>query len=118
MYKPATVLLSTLVVSSLHAAPAAKKTEIPAELQSAIEATRHAVEPDGAGFKASNPGQNLELRFERTAAAVRLPDAEVRLRLTAFGRGSRLTQPEAATLTASKNRVEYRRGPLTELYVT
>lgn len=117
MINSAWTVVFTAFVSSLLAAPAAKDTQIPVELQAAIEAARNAVEPYGAGFKASNPKQNLELRFERTAASVRLPDAEVRLRLAGYGRGGPLAQPEAATLTAAGNRVEYRRGSLTEWYL-
>ncbi|MEO8659082.1 MAG: FG-GAP repeat protein, partial [Bryobacteraceae bacterium] len=86
-------------------------------MQAAIEATRHKVEPDGTGYQARNPEQNLDLRFNAAAATIRLPDAEVRLRLAGLGRGSELALPRAATVTATKNRVEYRRGPLTEWYV-
>lgn len=101
-------VMSTVVVFALAAAPVPRDAQVPTALHSAIEATRNAVEPDGAGFKASNPKQHLELRFETTAASVRLPDAEVRLRLAGYGPGSQLARPAAATLTAAGNRVEYR----------
>ena len=64
--------LNLLVVSSLLlGALGAKDTALPAGLPAAIEASRHALERDGAGYKASNPGQHLELRFEPTGAWVR-----------------------------------------------
>jgi len=60
-------LLILLGLSSLFAAPPAK---IPDGLQSAIKLSQHAVERDGAGFKAVNWKQNLDLRFDRTAVFV------------------------------------------------
>jgi hypothetical protein len=118
MNKFASALIATLVVSSfLLVASTTKTTEIPMELRAAIEATRHAIVPDGAGYKASNPGQSLELRFERTAATVIVPDGEAHLRLAGYGRSTQLLRPEGATLTASTNRVEYRHSLLTEWYV-
>src|SRR3954447_25207383 len=107
-------LLTLLELSSLFAAPPAK---IPDRLQSAIKLSQHTIERDGAGFKAVNWNQNLDLRFDRSAVLVRLPDAEVRLRLAGYGGGSELAKPMPATLTASKNRLEYHRGTLTEWYV-
>jgi hypothetical protein len=113
--------LTTILVCSLGVAapPAAKTPKIPKSLQAAIDATRHAVEADGPnGFVAHNPEQQLDLRFDGASAAVGLKDtAAVSLRLAAFGRGDQLTTPSAAVVTASKNRIEYRRGVVTEWYV-
>jgi hypothetical protein len=117
MTKLASILINTVTASSLFAAPGAKKTEIPIELQAVIEAARHAVEPDGAGYKASNSEQNLELRFEQATTTVIAPDGQLQLRFAGCGRGTQLVRQERATLAVSKNRVEYRRGPITEWYV-
>src|SRR4030095_4938001 len=100
-------LLNLLVMSSLlMGAPAAKDTSMPAGLQAAVEASRHALERDVAGYKASNPGQQLELRFEPGGAWVGTAEAGVRIRLAGYGRGSQRMAPAAAALSAAQNRVE------------
>jgi len=111
--------LNIVVASSLLLrAPATKETVMPAGLEAAIEAARHAMEPEGAGYRASNPRQQLALRFEQAGARVQAAEAAtVRLRLAGYGRGNQRIEPAEAVLRAAQNRMEYRRGALTEWYV-
>jgi uncharacterized protein (TIGR03437 family) len=78
----------------------------------------YAIEQDRSqGFTAQNAGQNLKLTFGSSEARLVHGDAAVALRLVGFGRAGRLRQPYAPLISSAKNRVEYRRGALTEWYI-
>src|SRR5579871_392822 len=78
----------------------------------------YAIEPDRChGFTAQNAAQNLKLAFDPSGARLVHGDSDIALRLVEFGRGDDLRPPDAAVISGSKNRVEYRRGRLTEWYV-
>jgi hypothetical protein len=111
------LVLNVVLVSSLLAAPVPTSSPMPAGLLSAMEEYRHAVEPEGEGYRAANHRQNFNLRFNKAAVSVQLPAGEVRLRLVGYGRGGQMRPPGAAALTAARNRVTYRREFLTEWYV-
>ena len=78
----------------------------------------YAMEPNSsAGFTAQNAAQNLKLSFGSSGTRLVHGDAALTLRVLGYGRSGKLQQPEAAALSSSRNRVEYRRGALTEWYV-
>ena len=78
----------------------------------------YAMEPDSRnGFAAQNAAQNLKLSFGSSGTRVIHGDAALTLRVVGFGRGSQLQLPDRAQLSGAGNRVEYRRGVLTEWYI-
>ena len=78
----------------------------------------YAMEPNSsAGFTAQNAAQNLKLSFGSSGTRLVHGDDAITLRVLGYGRSGKLQQPEAAALSSSRNRVEYRRGALTEWYV-
>jgi phospholipase C len=114
--------------------------EMPAGLQAAVERARYAIVPDQAAgvpiegltgglqsqmrepaYVAENPGQGLAARF--TAAGVTLGPGgrkavwHSRLHLTGVGYGAHPARPPPPALFAAENRIELRRGALTEWYV-
>jgi hypothetical protein len=64
-----------------------------------------------------NPAQQLSLEFNSDEARLKHPQGDAALRLTGYGYGGRLRTPAQAKLMASGNRVEFRRGELSEWYV-
>ena len=106
----------------LRAAPAGLSS-LPAEAQASVSAalgrdqwTYHAKE-QGEGWRLANPKHSLRADF--TARGVEIQTGAVRfgLRLSGLGRGARVEEMIAGTPKAKANRVEYRRGTLTEWYV-
>jgi hypothetical protein len=113
--------------------------EVPASLLAAIEKARYAVTSDPgtdvafeglkddlgspmpeAAFIASNPAQRLGARFTSRGVSLRPEGADAswrsELQLTGLGYGTRLEHPPQATPFAAGNRVELRRGVVTEWY--
>jgi hypothetical protein len=100
-------------------------TSMPAAAQPGISAalgrddSRYQVHPakrDG-GFRAENPQQGLKAEFTRQGIEVRSGTAQWGLALRGYGYGDALRAVTAASPQASANRVQYRRGALTEWYV-
>jgi len=95
-----------------------------AGIQSQIEVERHTItESDRPGrlYRADNPAQRFAAHFGAenvliTPSGRGDPAWELGLRLTSWGAADNLQQVEFAHATAEDNRVEYRRGPLTEWY--
>lgn len=62
--------------------------KLPATLESAFTASLHEVEGDGAGFRATNPAQNLQLSFRDQGVEVSSPVSSVVFRFQRYGRAS------------------------------
>ena len=94
-------------------------------IQEQIEAELHAItESDRPGrlYRADNAAQRFTAHFgaEDVLIAPRgrgEPAWQLGLQLTAWGAADDLQQVNFATATAEDNRIEFRRGPLTEWYV-
>jgi len=64
-----------------------------------------------------NPGHRLTARFTRDGAEVESAGNSFYLRFAGLGRGDKRVSPSSAQPHATANRVEFRRGDLTEWYV-
>lgn len=100
---------------------AASSVEPPAELRSAVSRTLRTIAPSSAGnYAARNPEQRLELDFERgglqLAPAVKNPGWQWGLTLQGYGLPGKIGPVQAAEAVASGQRLEYRRGAVTEWY--
>jgi len=97
--------------------------EIPLEGRYAISAAMgrelkaYHIEADGKDPRSTNTAQSLTARFFAEGVEVRTGKGSLRLTLSAWGYGDRLRAVEPVRPQAVKNRVEYRRGLLTEWYV-
>jgi hypothetical protein len=69
------------------------------------------------GLRSANPQQKLSTRFTRDAVVLTKGNARWQMSLRGFGYGNSLKIPDSVAPQASANRVEYRRGSLTEWYV-
>ena len=67
--------------------------------------------------RGNNPAQSCELRFSDKGVEVGAGAGRWSLTLSGWGYGDKLNPVERATPMAMGNRVEYRRGLLTEWYV-
>src|ERR1022692_923729 len=89
-----------------------------AGLRQAIERVVYRVEPSGqATYRAANPAQRLAVEFDARAARLQHAQGNVTFRLLGYGYGEHLRTPVEAKPAATDNRIEYRRGELTEWYV-
>ena len=89
-----------------------------AGLRQAFERARYALRDSGHGvYRGDNPAQRLTVEFDAGGARLTHRLGSVGFRLTGYGHGERLREPEPAKLTGTDNRVEYQRGDLTEWYV-
>ncbi|MDD2769076.1 MAG: hypothetical protein PHT19_10090 [Methylococcus sp.] len=100
---------------------AASAMAAPAELRSAVSTTLRTIEPASAGsYAARNPEQRLVLDFERgglqLAPAVKNPGWHWGLTLQGYGLPGKLRPVQAAEAEVSGQRLEYRRGTVTEWY--
>jgi len=87
-------------------------------LRQAFERAAYSLEASGNGaWRGVNPAERLTLEFDGQEARLRHPNGSVSFQLSGYGYGNRLRIPARARLTAKGNRVEYRRGNLTEWYV-
>ena len=99
----------------LSSLPIQAQTSISAALgrdQRAYHAKR-----EGRGWRLENPKHGLRADFTTRGVEVQSGAARFGLRLTGLGRGARLEAVAAAKPEAKSNRVEYRRGALSEWYV-
>jgi len=69
------------------------------------------------GFDLRNPGQRIQASFTDSGADVHIGASRWHLALTGYGYGTRLQQVATTGPSAAANRVEYRRGAITEWYV-
>ncbi len=87
-------------------------------LRQAFEGATYSMEDSGHGtYRGVNLGQRLTFEFDGREARLSHPEGSVNFHLTGYGYGDRLLKPERATLTGNGNRLEYRRGDLTEWYL-
>jgi hypothetical protein len=98
-------------------------SKLPLSAQSAIaetvgrdDAAYHAV-AQGNGFHVSNPKHGFSANFTRQGVQVRTGMAHWGMQLKGYGYGSASIAAAAAAPHATANRVEYRRGTMTEWYV-
>jgi hypothetical protein len=104
---------ATLQFSNL---PQAARAPISAALGQDLASYHARVLKDGS-IEAENASQKMVSGFSRRGVDVRHGDASLRFALQAYGYGSDLTAVEDTTPSVNQNRVEYRRGSLTEWYV-
>ena len=113
--------------------PAWADAQMPAGLRSAVLETLHEIRPveadaagsnGGSAYVTGNPGQNLSFGFDQEGVRVypRRQDADEAswvfgMRLTGYGTPDDIRPVPAAELQAEGNRIEYRRGAITEWYL-
>jgi hypothetical protein len=88
-----------------------------AGLRQAFERTIYRLKDSGHGYAGMNPAQRLAVEFTRDEARLSHPRGDAGFRLQGLGYGAKIRKPEPADPTSNGNRVEYRRGGLTEWYV-
>jgi trimeric autotransporter adhesin len=71
----------------------------------------------GADLVADNAAQKLRAHFSASGVQVRSAGSVWKLALSGYGYGNNLIPLQKAVPSANQNRVEYRRGPVTEWYV-
>ncbi|MEW6038307.1 MAG: hypothetical protein AB1648_08675 [Pseudomonadota bacterium] len=110
-------------MAGLGAVPAwaAALPAIPGELIGAVEASRLSIEPAENGHhRAENPDNRLRIDFGKARLTVSSSTAgeswRLGLRLTGYGTSDRAGPVAPASLKVKGNRIEFRRGPLTEWY--
>jgi hypothetical protein len=113
-----TKLICSIMLAGLTCSGQEKKAGVDEGLRQAFERVVYRLKDSGPGrLQGINPAQQLTLEFNSDGARLEHPLGDVALRLTAYGYGGRLLTPLQAKPTASGNRVEYRRGELSEWYV-
>ncbi len=111
----------TLVMGLLAPSWAVGADRVPDELLAAVNASRHRIEAAGGGHQADNPGNRLHFQFGEEAVNI-APSSpgqswQLALKLTGYGTPDKIKPVAAATVAAKgANRLEYRRGALTEWY--
>ncbi|MGH8570259.1 MAG: hypothetical protein ACREXU_20195, partial [Gammaproteobacteria bacterium] len=93
--------------------------EAKASISAALGRNQRAYHAKGAGeaWRIDNPKHGLQMSFTANGVEVRKGAARFRLQLTGVGRGAQLEAPQVGTPEAKDNRIEYRRGALTEWYL-
>jgi hypothetical protein len=89
-------------------------------LKQAYQQAAYKVRPSGDGtYRSASVAQRLDLEFSPAEARLkgRNPQDDVAFRLKGYGYARHLRTPDPAQLSANGNRVEYRRGGITEWYV-
>ncbi len=116
----------TAAGSALAAGPSpGVSTQEWAAIEAQIEVERHKVvasDRPGRLYRADNPTQRFTAHFGAEDVVIEPigsgePAWHLGLRLTSWGAADNLKQVEFAHATAERNRVELRRGPLTEWYL-
>ncbi|MGH8591973.1 MAG: FG-GAP repeat protein [Gammaproteobacteria bacterium] len=104
-------------------APPPGLSSLPIQAQASISAAlgrdqraSHA-KRDGRAWRLGNQKHGLRASFTMSGVEVRSGAARFRLRLTALGRGARLEAVASSKPEAKSNRIQYRRGALSEWYV-
>ena len=103
---------------TVAAGVAAVAQSAPDSLRQAFERTVYSLKNSGPGaWRGENRAQQLTVEFDSAAAHLNHPDGSVGVRLMGYGYGGQLQKPASVRPVATGNRVEYRRGNLTEWYV-
>jgi FG-GAP repeat protein len=128
IWKMIIVVAATLAVSfAAEAQPGAsyitQLSSLPPAAQASISAalgrddTNYLMRQTATGFKSQNPRHGLDATFTRNNVEIRQGVAHWRLAFTGYGYGEALKTVRNAMPSRNANRVEYRRGELTEWYV-
>jgi hypothetical protein len=106
---------------------ASHRPELTPELREAVEKSRYRIRPsrraaEAGTYQAANPSQELRASFSGAGLSVKpiTTSAEAwhwGMQLQGYGYGERIHRVAPAELVVSDNRIEYRRGALTEWYV-
>jgi hypothetical protein len=106
---------------------ASRRTALPPGLREAVEKLRYRIRPsqraaDAGGYQAPNPAQELRATFSSAGLSVRsittsAPTWHWGSQLQGYGYGEQMQRVAPAELVVSDNRIEYRRGAVTEWYV-
>src|SRR5271166_952157 len=110
-------------VAATPGTTAASGSTLPLEAQSGISAvlgrddSSYEITSRAGSFEAANPPQQLSAEFKPGSVRIHTGDADLGMSLLAYGYGDTLQSVPGAVPHASLNRVEYRRGSLTEWYV-
>jgi hypothetical protein len=119
----AVVLTISLPVCLNASTQNSQPASIPAPAQSSLSASMGADSPayhvhaNGGEFTFTNSAQRLETSFSSGAVELKNGDARWRLAFLGYGYGDKLSSAQAAAPSSKLNRVEYKRGMLTEWYV-
>jgi hypothetical protein len=115
-----------LPASALRGEPVSTATQVPrispvmqAAVSAAIgrdDASYHAARAGGT-WQTRSPGHEMTTTFDAKRVLVATADVEWGIRLRAFGRGDALVPAGTVRPESSANRVEYRRGGVTEWYI-
>ncbi len=117
-----TVFFSTLALAADKKSPT-KLSDLPAEAQWGVSAAlgsdmrEYHVRLTREGYQVENPGQKLNARFGSLGLDVQAESTHFGMSVRGYGYGTALTPVHHVRPSAGSNRVEYRRGALTEWYV-
>jgi trimeric autotransporter adhesin len=121
------VVLFTLLAIPVRLAaqqhPADGLSSLPLDAQPSVSATlgqdlpEYQAQARSGGFKAQNAQHKLAADFTSQGIVVRGGDIFWKMTFHGYGYGVVLTPPQTVVPTAKLNRIEYRRGSLTEWYV-
>src|SRR5258707_403780 len=101
----------------LTALPCAGAEVVSDSLQKAIEQPLYSFEATGKdGYRADNAKECLAAEFDTRETRLQHPHGSVAFRLLGYGYGPHLTSPAATRPSGTADRVEYRRGDITEWY--
>lgn len=110
--------------TSIHLQPVGRNSaSLPVEAQSTISASLghdlldYQVRGRGDGFQAENPRHNFSIDFSCADVEVHEGGARWAMALRGYGYADNLKAVQPVDPHVSFNRVEYRRGPMTEWYV-
>jgi trimeric autotransporter adhesin len=110
-------------ISALVQHSVAQKSTVPAELQPALSAAvgrdipAYHAQPVAEGFEATTAHQRLVVHFNSDGVELRGRNAKWLMQVRGFGYANAMQSVSATAPQANRNRVDYRRGSLTEWYV-
>ena len=105
--EPAVTPFSKLAAETMSGISAALGSQLP----------DYYAKPVDGGFDASNPSQNFKIRFTARGVQTQAGTTRWRMALRSYRYGDALKTFASSAPSAHLNRVEYRRGPITEWYV-
>ena len=124
------VVLAATVAAAAHAQTSMpvqrsvlRHSSLPTELQSGLsavlgrDASAYRAQAVRDGFDATNPRQKLTVHFNSAGVEVRSGTARWLMAVRGYGYGETMQKVGAAVPEANLNRIDYRRGGLTEWYV-
>ncbi len=119
--------LAATAMPMTTATAARGQTELPPALRAAVEKSRYRIRPperaaDAGAYHAANPAQELRAGFSRAGLSVRPHTTPAKtwqwgMQLQGYGYGERMQRVAPAEPVVADNRIEYRRGALTEWYI-